>query len=163
MLARQLALLALLALLAGTYAVDAGQCDDEACKSSIGNDCCSAKNFGDETMKCKDDLTPVRTTTECSSGLGWVYQCCNQTAKVLASGECDELRCSSKGGDCCAGTGEAQSCTDGLTSRPTGEKCFLGLGTTYTCCHNAAGNISRALESRILVAAIMLVLTLAAR
>jgi hypothetical protein len=58
MLARQLALLALLALLAGTYAVDAGQCDDEACKSSIGNDCCSAKNFGDETMNsCFSSLT----------------------------------------------------------------------------------------------------------
>jgi hypothetical protein len=110
MLARQLALLKLLALLTRTYAVDAGQCDDASCRSSNGNDCCSAKNFGEETMMCENDLTPVRTTTECSDEPGWVYQCCNQTAKILASGECDELRCSSDGDDCCAGPEEAQTC-----------------------------------------------------
>jgi hypothetical protein len=199
--------------------VPAGDCSDAYCYDTIRNDCCSLKDFGSETMRCSAGLTPVRTTTECAWGKGWMYQCCNQTAKVLAHGECDELRCSSDGddccavgdevmacrdgltalptgggcpglgntytccngtvepkgpcdesrcsspgNDCCAGPGESKTCNDGLLVKDVGRDCAWGQGKTYTCCHlNAAGNIGCALESCFLVAAIMLVVTFAAR
>ena len=59
-----------------TPAVD-GTCDDNKCASSIGNDCCAAKNEADEVRACNDGYTVQMTEESCHFDLGWTFKCCN--------------------------------------------------------------------------------------
>jgi hypothetical protein len=57
---------------------DAPTCvsDDSKCASSIGDDCCAAKNEADEIRACKDGYTVQMTGESCFYDLGWTFKCC---------------------------------------------------------------------------------------
>ena len=52
-----------------------GTCDDSKCASSIGGDCCAAKNEADEVRACTDGYTVQMTQESCFFDLGWTFKC----------------------------------------------------------------------------------------
>ena len=64
-----------------------GQCKatGQYCDSSIGNDCCTSKNSGDESPRCKDNLAVTMTGADCYFGLGNDFVCCDGPQGPLPS------------------------------------------------------------------------------
>ena len=56
-----------------------GQCKatGQYCDSSIGGDCCTSKNSGDESPRCKDNLAVTMTGADCYFGVGNDFVCCD--------------------------------------------------------------------------------------
>ena len=58
---------------------EGGQCKatGQYCDSSIGGDCCTSKNSGDESPRCKDNLAVTMTGADCYFGVGNDFVCCD--------------------------------------------------------------------------------------
>ena len=58
---------------------EGGQCKatGQYCDSSIGGDCCTSKNSGDESPRCKDNLAVTMTGADCFFGAGNEFVCCD--------------------------------------------------------------------------------------
>ena len=67
--------------------VGKGQCKatGQYCDSSIGGDCCTSKNSGDESPRCKDNLAVTMTGADCYFGLGNDFVCCDGPQGPLPS------------------------------------------------------------------------------
>ena len=58
---------------------EGGQCKatGQYCDSSIGGDCCTSKNTGAESPRCKDNLAVTMTGADCFFGAGNEFVCCD--------------------------------------------------------------------------------------
>jgi len=116
-------------------------CDDSKCNST---DCCAPAQFEiEEPQICRDGYVAHDLERGCYGYPQGLYTCCAPGSTPPPSAfepeedwHCDDSKCSSNGGDCCAPDqiGEPKNCSDGYVSRDLGQGCYGYSEGTYTCC-----------------------------